>query len=72
MPIRTLMPPPDTQGRAARGTGRTTADTVPCIGSGVDESGYGREMGFEVVREYTTAKSVWVNVDAAIPPFYRR
>jgi hypothetical protein len=34
---------------------------------GVGESGYGREMGFEVMREYTTAKSVWVNVDAAIP-----
>jgi hypothetical protein len=24
MPIRTLMPPPETQGHAARGTGRTT------------------------------------------------
>jgi aldehyde dehydrogenase (NAD+) len=39
---------------------------------GVGESGYGREMGFEVMREYTQAKSVWVNVDADIPPFYRR
>ncbi len=39
---------------------------------GVGESGYGREMGFEVMREYTQAKSVWVNVDADIPSFYRR
>jgi aldehyde dehydrogenase (NAD+) len=39
---------------------------------GVGESGYGREMGFEAMREYTQPKSVWVNVDADIPPFYRR
>jgi aldehyde dehydrogenase (NAD+) len=39
---------------------------------GVGESGYGREMGFEVMREYTQAKSVWINVDAKIPPFYPR
>ena len=39
---------------------------------GVGESGYGREMGFEVMREYTQPKSVWVNVDAKIPPFYPR
>jgi acyl-CoA reductase-like NAD-dependent aldehyde dehydrogenase len=39
---------------------------------GVGLSGYGREMGFEAIREYTEAKSVWVNVDAAIPPFYKR
>lgn len=39
---------------------------------GVGRSGYGREMGFEAMREYTVAKSVWVNVDAQIPPFYRR
>lgn len=39
---------------------------------GVGRSGYGREMGFEAMREYTVAKSVWVNVDAHIPPFYRR
>ncbi|HEY0479521.1 MAG TPA: aldehyde dehydrogenase family protein [Kofleriaceae bacterium] len=39
---------------------------------GVGESGYGREMGFEVMREYTQAKSVWINVDAKIPPFYSR
>lgn len=39
---------------------------------GVGQSGYGREMGFDVMREYTQAKSVWVNVDANIPPFYKR
>jgi aldehyde dehydrogenase (NAD+) len=39
---------------------------------GVGESGYGREMGFEVMREYTQARSVWINVDAKIPPFYPR
>lgn len=39
---------------------------------GVGQSGYGREMGFEAVREYTQPKSVWVNVDARIPPFYPR
>tara|TARA_B100001540_G_scaffold309433_1_gene325601 strand:+ start:2131 stop:3648 length:1518 start_codon:yes stop_codon:yes gene_type:complete len=39
---------------------------------GVGQSGYGREMGFDVMREYTQAKSVWVNVDAQIPPFYQR
>jgi aldehyde dehydrogenase (NAD+) len=39
---------------------------------GVGESGYGREMGFEAMREYTQPKSVWVNVDAEIPPFYGR
>ncbi|HMG55499.1 MAG TPA: aldehyde dehydrogenase family protein [Kofleriaceae bacterium] len=39
---------------------------------GVGESGYGREMGFEVMREYTQTKSVWINVDAKIPPFYPR
>jgi aldehyde dehydrogenase (NAD+) len=39
---------------------------------GVRSSGYGRDMGFEAMLDYTTPKSVWVNVDAAIPPFYRR
>ena len=39
---------------------------------GVGESGYGREMGFEAMREYTNPKSVWINVDADLPPFYRR
>jgi len=39
---------------------------------GVGDSGYGREMGFEVMREYTQVKSVWVNVDAQLPPFYPR
>jgi acyl-CoA reductase-like NAD-dependent aldehyde dehydrogenase len=39
---------------------------------GVGESGYGREMGFEAMREYTQPKSVWVNIDAPTPPFYQR
>jgi betaine-aldehyde dehydrogenase len=39
---------------------------------GVGSSGYGREMGFEVMREYTQAKSVWVNVDANLQPYYPR
>ncbi len=39
---------------------------------GIGESGYGREMGFDVMHEYTHAKSVWLNVDAALPPYYPR
>jgi aldehyde dehydrogenase (NAD+)/betaine-aldehyde dehydrogenase len=39
---------------------------------GVASSGYGREMGFEAMHDYTEAKSVWVNVDAKIPPYYPR
>ena len=39
---------------------------------GVGESGYGREMGFEVMHEYTQPKSVSVNFDAQIPPHYVR
>ena len=39
---------------------------------GVGMSGYGREMGFDVMREYTQAKSVWVNIDAQINPHYPR
>jgi acyl-CoA reductase-like NAD-dependent aldehyde dehydrogenase len=39
---------------------------------GVGSSGYGREMGFEAMHDYTEAKSVWVNVDAQIPPHYPR
>jgi acyl-CoA reductase-like NAD-dependent aldehyde dehydrogenase len=39
---------------------------------GVGQSGYGREMGFEVMHEYTQVKSVWVNVDAKIPAWYPR
>jgi acyl-CoA reductase-like NAD-dependent aldehyde dehydrogenase len=42
----------------------------PFGGTGL--SGYGREMGFEAVHEYTETKSVWVNVDAKLPPFYAR
>jgi hypothetical protein len=29
-------------------------------------------MGFEAIREYTEAKSIWVNVDAKLPPWYPR
>jgi acyl-CoA reductase-like NAD-dependent aldehyde dehydrogenase len=39
---------------------------------GVGHSGYGREMGFEAMHEYTEPKSVWINVDASIPPWYPR
>ena len=39
---------------------------------GVGNSGYGREMGFEAMHEYTEPKSVWINVDAAIPAWYPR
>jgi betaine-aldehyde dehydrogenase len=39
---------------------------------GVGASGQGREMGFEAMRQYTEPKSIWINVDARIPPFYPR
>ena len=39
---------------------------------GIGNSGYGRDMGFEAMHDYTEAKSVWVNVDAQIPPYYPR
>ncbi|CDF84638.1 Putative aldehyde dehydrogenase dhaS [Pseudomonas knackmussii B13] len=39
---------------------------------GVGQSGYGREMGFEAIHDYTEARSVWVNVDAQIPPHFKR
>jgi aldehyde dehydrogenase (NAD+)/betaine-aldehyde dehydrogenase len=39
---------------------------------GVGDSGYGREMGFEAMHGYTEPKSVWVNVGADPPPWYRR
>ena len=42
----------------------------PFGGTGL--SGYGREMGFEAIHEYTEPKSIWVNVDAPIPPYYPR
>jgi aldehyde dehydrogenase (NAD+) len=37
---------------------------------GVGLSGYGREMGFEAMQEYTQAKSVWINVDGGVPDWY--
>lgn len=39
---------------------------------GVGVSGYGREMGFDAMREYSQVKSVWVNVDAQLAPHYLR
>ncbi|MBO9518149.1 MAG: aldehyde dehydrogenase family protein [Porphyrobacter sp.] len=39
---------------------------------GMKDSGYGREMGFFAMDEFTEPKSVWLNVDAQLPPFYRR
>lgn len=39
---------------------------------GIGQSGYGREMGFEAMHEYSESKSVWINVDAQIPPWYPR
>ena len=42
----------------------------PFGGTGV--SGYGREMGFESMHEYTEAKSTWINVDAQLPAWYPR
>jgi len=39
---------------------------------GVGKSGYGREMGFEAMHDYTEARSVWVNVDAKVPPHFKR
>ena len=39
---------------------------------GIGSSGYGREMGFEAMREYTEPKAIWVNIDAQLPPFYPR
>lgn len=39
---------------------------------GVGVSGYGREMGFDAMREYTQVKSIWVNVDAQLAPHYPR
>ncbi|MDP9342426.1 MAG: aldehyde dehydrogenase family protein [Actinomycetota bacterium] len=39
---------------------------------GIRNSGYGREMGFEAMHEYTESRSVWVNVDADLAPWYPR
>jgi acyl-CoA reductase-like NAD-dependent aldehyde dehydrogenase len=37
---------------------------------GTGRSGYGREMGFAAMEEYTSRKSVWINVDAPVPDWY--
>lgn len=39
---------------------------------GIGQSGYGRDMGFAAMDEYTQSKSVWINVDAALPAWYPR
>jgi acyl-CoA reductase-like NAD-dependent aldehyde dehydrogenase len=39
---------------------------------GIGLSGYGREMGHEAMHGYTDPKSIWVNVDADVPAWYRR
>ena len=40
---------------------------------GYNQSGYGREMGIEAVREFTQVKSVWVNLAGGVPdPFVIR
>ena len=39
---------------------------------GVGQSGYGRDLGPESMHEYTFAKSVMMNVDAQVPPYYKR
>jgi hypothetical protein len=36
---------------------------------GTGMSGYGREMGFEAIHEYTQAKSVWINVGGGVPDY---
>jgi acyl-CoA reductase-like NAD-dependent aldehyde dehydrogenase len=39
---------------------------------GVGQSGYGRDLGPESIQEYTFAKSILMNIDAQVPPFYKR
>jgi acyl-CoA reductase-like NAD-dependent aldehyde dehydrogenase len=39
---------------------------------GIGLSGYGREMGFEAMHEYTEPRSVWINVNADVPSWYPR
>jgi len=39
---------------------------------GVGMSGYGRDLGIESIHEYTDAKSVVINFDGKIPPYYPR
>jgi aldehyde dehydrogenase (NAD+)/betaine-aldehyde dehydrogenase len=39
---------------------------------GVGQSGYGRDLGVEAIHEYTDARSVVINFDGQIPPYYAR
>ena len=48
------------------------AERMRAAGAGIGASGYGRDMGFEAMHGYTEVKSVWVNVDAQLPPYYPR
>ena len=54
------------------GSTRTSAYIRARRSAASGQSGYGRDMGFEAMREYTQVKSVWVNVDARIPPWVAR
>jgi aldehyde dehydrogenase (NAD+)/betaine-aldehyde dehydrogenase len=39
---------------------------------GVGQSGYGRDLGPESIQEYTFAKSIVMNIEAQVPPYYKR
>jgi len=39
---------------------------------GVGQSGYGREMGFEAMHEYTNSTSVRINADSQVRTLYPR
>ena len=41
-----------------------TSESTRVRRSGTGLSGYGREMGFEAIREYRSRSRSWVNVDA--------
>jgi aldehyde dehydrogenase (NAD+) len=62
---------------AAMRTGMVWVNSYKRVGpgspfGGVGDSGYGREMGFEAMHGYTEPKSVWINVGADLPAWYRR
>ena len=42
------------------------------LGNISPQSAFGRDLGIESIEEYTSPKSVWVNVDAKLPPYYQR
>jgi aldehyde dehydrogenase (NAD+) len=51
-------------------TYKRVSPTSPFGGLGL--SGYGRDLGPESMHEYTFAKSVMMNIDANVPPYYKR